>query len=243
MSAIMDCLKKGTFFCRIKYWLGMGVGTESPLAEAMIRELTTTLFSADYRVETIVSNPVSGAPKLFGEEITSEHLTPGSPVNIKTLEGFKSIAQNLLELGAFTAPAFINASLTKYIKAVVGHRKALDYTNKYLQFLGSEKETSGPEAQDKLAKMFSDGKTPSIMETELARRLANTTDIRSSTIYTFSFSNLLKGNIKTTTQGFNQQHLAAVRAAINLLEAPDTYSHVTGKTFGAFSGLSDQRPA
>lgn len=251
-DSLKTCMQKPTAGCRIKNFMGLGVGVFSRLSEQVILEMINDMMRSDYNQTSTVSSYYDAnksddgtAPILFQTTITGGATTAGSDENRAMLAKFKKLEEKQERLLLLSNPNKNLAQLKNYIGLVVGKwgGKDEEYLYKFVKFMEEREKFGGQlygeEAARDLATIFADGKQPSQTDEDLAWRLAD----ESIHVGVFFFSSFASGFAKTmlskTTAGVADQHLAAIRKAIDLLEFPDEYQNAVGKTYGRFSDLVD----
>lgn len=251
-AALQACMAKPTAGCKLKSFMGLGVGVFSKLSEQVILGMINDMMRSDYNKTSTVSNYYNAdkksdatAPTLFQTEISGEALTPGSAENLDMLDKFRRLEEKQERLLIVSNPDKNLANLKKYIGLVVGTwgGKNDDYLFKFVKFMDDRTkfggELYGEQAASDLAKLFADGGTPSQGDEDLAWRLVDES-IHKGVFHFYSFasgfSKMLKGS---NSADVADQHLEAIRKAIDLLEFPDEYKNAAGKTYGRFSDLVD----
>lgn len=256
-AALQKCIKMPTFGCKLKIFLGVGAGVFNGVSEKMIADMVTIITTNNYNQARTVdrkaySNTADGrvedadvtAPQLFQETINGAHLTPGSPENLNMLRKFQMLEDVQLKLMAVSKDNKNINLLREYIGSVVGtwDGKDKNCTQKFLKFLREQHKNRQPlhgeEAANTLGKLFANGGEPSQKEEDLAWRLTDV-HIHRGSFYFNSFAHAFSGIIGNNTDGVVDQHLRAIRRAIDLLGNPEGVTGVVGKTFGRYADLVD----
>lgn len=260
-AALQACMKIPTVGCRLKIFMGIGSGVFNGVSEKMISDMVTIITTNNYNQSKTVdgnaySNAAGGrsqdaevsAPRLFQETINGAHLTAGSPENLDMLRKFQMLEDTQLKLMAVSKDDKNINMLRDYIGSVVGTWGGKDeaYTQKFLKFLRDQQKNRQPlhgeEAAETLTKAFAGGGTPSQKDEDLAWRLTDVS-IHRGVFFFSSFAQAFNGIIGKNTDGVVDQHLRAIRRAIDLLEAPEGVTGAVGKTFGRYADLVDVRHA
>lgn len=258
-AALQRCMKMPTVGCRLKIFMGMGAGVFNGVSEKLIANIITDITINNYNQASTVdrkvySNTADGrvqdaeitAPKLFQETISGAHLTAGSPENLDMLRKFQMLEDMQLKLMAVSKDDNNINMLREYIGSVVGTwgGKDEDYTQKFLKFLRNQQKNRlplyGEDAAIELTKIFANGGEPSQKDEDLAWRLTDVS-IKRGVFFFSSFAHAFSGIVGKNTDGVVDQHLRAIRRAIDLLEAPEGVTGAVGKTFGRYADLVDVR--